>query len=876
MRPHSPLRYSTLSLVLALTACGFGGDSSSGGGSARTGSYDAHIVRTDMGIPHITANDFGSLGYGQAYAFAEDNLCVMMDDYITSRGERARYFGADGSYRIEPNGSVADNVSSDFFWKFMLDDAAWQRTRTKTEPQFRELVTGYVAGFNRYIAELKAGKHPGRHASCAKGEWLQPITEADMYRRFVRLSILASSSVFVSEIANAQPPAVPPGGGSGGGAGLPAPLSDLLAALQEALGGLLGGLSGGGAELPAPKLAQAKAIPALGLDARSQALVSAPGPFAELQQKDHFGSNMYAIGKNGSASGQPMVFGNPHFPWRGTERLYIAHGTIPGKIDIMGSSLYGVPAVLIGFNDKLAWSHTVSTAYRFTLYELKLNPANPTQYLYDGELRDMTAVPLTVQVKQADGSLKAQSRTLYKSHYGPMITLSAAGVPILPWANGLAYTLRDANYENDRLINQFGRWNMAKSLDEFMSLHKSILGVPWVNTVASGPNGRAYYGDVTVVPHVTDAQVAACGTSPLGPVIAQVAPGLPLLDGSRSACEWGTDADAPAPGIFGGKNLPTQLRDDYVTNCNDSYWLTNPKEPITGFNRIIGDEGTERSLRTRLCILQAEKRLAGQDGRPGNKFTIPILQDIVLASDIYSAQLARQQVVDSLCQQPLLIGSAGPVADADKAAACAVLEAWDGKSQLTSVGAHIWREFFRRASGNLGGLPVGLPATPLTSIWQNGFSAADPVNTPNSLNTNNVQVQQALADAIVAVKATGIPFDRAMGQIQFSGVHKNSRIPIFGGEGSEGAFTIVSTQGENLTNEGYRIVFGNSYIQTVTWDAKGVPQAEGYITYSQSTDPANPHYDDFTKAYSQKKWQKFPFTAAEVKQQKISELRLQQ
>jgi len=313
-----------------------------------------------------------------------------------------------------------------------------------------------------------------------------------------------------------------------------------------------------------------------------------------------------------------------------------------------------------------------------------------------------------------------------------------------------------------------------------------------------------------------------------------------------------------------------------VHNCNDSYWLTNPKAPITGFNRIIGDEGAERSLRTRLCILQAERRLAGTDGRAGTTFTIPMLQDIVLSSQIYSVEIARKQVLDNLCKQPLLIGSAGLVAAADQSAACAVLTAWDGKDNLASVGSHVWREFFRRAVGNLGGLPVGLPTTPLTSIWQNAFSASDPVNTPNTLNTNNLQVQQAFADGIVAVKASGIPFDRPLGQIQYSGVQKNSRIPIFGGEGGVGAFTVVSTQGENLTKDGYGIVYGNSYIQTVTWDAQGQPQAEGFITYSQSTDPANPHYDDFTKAYSQKQWQKFPFSGADINKQKISELHLQQ
>src|SRR3546814_5270324 len=81
-----------------------------------------------------------------------------------------------------------------------------------------------------------------------------------------------------------------------------------------------------------------------------------------------------------------LLWGNPHFPWSGTERLYLAHLTIPGRFDIMGASLYGLPAVLIGFNDHFAWSHTVSTASRFTLYELTLNPLNPKQYLYDGKI----------------------------------------------------------------------------------------------------------------------------------------------------------------------------------------------------------------------------------------------------------------------------------------------------------------------------------------------------------------------------------------------------------------------------------------------------------------------------------------------------------
>jgi acyl-homoserine-lactone acylase len=55
--------------------------------------YDVSITRTTYGVPHIRAKDYGSLGYGQGYAFAQDNLCVFLEDLLTIRGERSRFFG---------------------------------------------------------------------------------------------------------------------------------------------------------------------------------------------------------------------------------------------------------------------------------------------------------------------------------------------------------------------------------------------------------------------------------------------------------------------------------------------------------------------------------------------------------------------------------------------------------------------------------------------------------------------------------------------------------------------------------------------------------------------------------------------------------------
>lgn len=72
-------------------------------------SYNASIRWTSYGIPHIFANDWGSAGYGLAWAVAEDAICVLADDFITVRGERSHYFG-----------STKQNIESDAFHKGLL------------------------------------------------------------------------------------------------------------------------------------------------------------------------------------------------------------------------------------------------------------------------------------------------------------------------------------------------------------------------------------------------------------------------------------------------------------------------------------------------------------------------------------------------------------------------------------------------------------------------------------------------------------------------------------------------------------------------------------------------------------------------------------
>src|SRR4051812_5081338 len=54
---------------------------------ATASRINVELARTTYGVPHVRANDFRSLGYGLAYAYAQDNLCMFADSMVTVRGE---------------------------------------------------------------------------------------------------------------------------------------------------------------------------------------------------------------------------------------------------------------------------------------------------------------------------------------------------------------------------------------------------------------------------------------------------------------------------------------------------------------------------------------------------------------------------------------------------------------------------------------------------------------------------------------------------------------------------------------------------------------------------------------------------------------------
>ena len=173
--------------------------------SLRAPRYRATVTRDSAGIPHVTARDFGSLGYGEGYAFAQDNLCTLANAIVTVRAQRSRFFGPDALNYSYAAGVSDPNIKSDFFWQSMRLGLV-QRLLAghgidSPRPEIRSLYAGFAAGYNAF---LRSGKL--RDPRCKGKPWVTPITTTDVYLRGIQIATFASSSQFISALVDAQPP----------------------------------------------------------------------------------------------------------------------------------------------------------------------------------------------------------------------------------------------------------------------------------------------------------------------------------------------------------------------------------------------------------------------------------------------------------------------------------------------------------------------------------------------------------------------------------------------------------------------------------------------------------------------------------------------
>jgi acyl-homoserine-lactone acylase len=444
------------------------------------------------------------------------------------------------------------------------------------------------------------------------------------------------------------------------------------------------------------------------------------------------------------------------------------------------------------------------------------------------------------------------------------------GIP-LPWTDGSGFAIGDVNATNFRYLNHFLDNNRAQSVAEYDEIQRRYQGIPWVNSLAADRKGNSYYSMNGAIPNVPDELATECNV--LGPV--QQVLGLPVMDGSRSACNWEEDPAAVHPGTFPSDEIPSMTRDDYVANSNDSHWLTNPEQPLTGFDRIIGIEEAERYFRTRMGLVQIEERLAGTDGLPGTGFGLADLEEVALGGRVLLGEMWRAPLVQlcDLAPGGFLVGSSGPV---DVSGACDPLRNWNETDNLDSAGAILFRRFATNLLDNFPRLPTGLQGDTAPGsdvMFTTPYSNSDPVNTPRGLNVANPLVGRALADAVTDLQGAGIPLDAGLEGQQFS-IRRGAEISIPGGPHDTGNFNVISAGWD--ADEGYRdINHGSSFIMAAAFtDGKCPVKAGTFVTYSQTENQESPHADDYTKAFSEKRWNHPPFCADDVRRETQSRKRI--
>lgn len=853
---------AALASSLALSGCFLDSDSSSSSDAGNNlkpsnDQYEATIRRTTSGVPHIKADTLGSAAFGAGYTQASDNLCTLAEAFVKARSERAKYFGP---------GQNNANIISDFSLKAQDVIGGAKDGYQQLSKESRAMIDGYTAGYNRYLEQTNAADHPPQ---CKDQPWVKQIEPVTLLAHYRVIAQLASGKQF-------------------------------------ATGAVFGATPPGESPDPSPVMASSEASEKLEQVVTDVSSDAVQGAQQTLENEPAMASNAWGIGGDMTAEGvNGALLGNPHFPYTGPRRLYQMQLTVPDYLNVQGAGLLGTAIPLINYNENLGWSHTVSTSKRFTVYELTLKDGDPMTYVKDGQDKSITSKTFQIEVNTGGAQTQTLERTFYYSEYGPMVRLQeATGGGLSKWGDdGTAYTYRDANRNRNNLLDTWLGMSRASNLEEFKEVFRDCGSTLWTNAVYADKDGNAYYIDSTSVPNLSkEAQAVVNFKRNASPAYRQLFnQGLALLDGDTSRDDW---VEGQCGGTVPFEDKPKLQRGDFVQNSNSSYWATNPDEFLTGYSPMFGREKVSPNARTRLGIRMLRnpksdgfgngsqaKWPAGQDGKFSGKDLIQTVYN--------NRSFWAEQYLTELRNRCTSIGTTavnvpdGGSRQVDEG--CSALHNWDGYYDLESQGAHTYRVFMANylnvIEDNPGELTTGFApqkpvATPADPSEANAGSASDPM-------------LQSLAQGLNALDSAGVTYDAKLSDVQVfhaSGgvpprgtpVRLGTEIPWHGGRGGmDGAFNAVETRDmatrqdtlfprlnpDQVPNTGglakeqgkWFIIRGTSHHFGVEFTEEG-PEAYGLTSYSQSTDPGSPFFNDQAQRYSDKNPRAFPFTESEIQQ----------
>ncbi len=213
---------------------------------------------------------------------------------------------------------------------------------------------------------------------------------------------------------------------------------------------------------------------------------------------ESIGSNSWAISGDLTDTGKPYLANDPHL---GSQMpsiwyevgLHCQEKTVECQLDVAGFSFAGVPGIIIGHNDRIAWGLTNVGPDVMDLYIEKINPEDPTQYEIKGEWVDMEIITETIQVAGKDPI----EHVVYLTQHGPIIG-SVYGLEefaentTLTVPENYALALRWTALEPSSIFCAVWEINLAQNWQEFREAAANFI-VPSQNLLYADVEGNIAY-----------------------------------------------------------------------------------------------------------------------------------------------------------------------------------------------------------------------------------------------------------------------------------------------------------------------------------------------------------------------------------------------
>ncbi len=429
-------------------------------------SREVWICRDEFGVPQVYAETPRDLAFGLGLAVAQDRLWQMETLRRLAAGRLAEFMGDRPLSGVSLHLTGPTILAVDQLYRSLRMHAVGREERTLLSDAGRAAAEGFAAGVNAWVSQCHPRNLP---PECLfTGIRPEPWTPEDSFAVgkligwFLSLAFVAKP-VLASLAGNLELRSLLPPDLSCGrcivGDGLPSSPASLDLLARQALG------------------------------------LTGPG----------VGSNSWVVSGRRTSSGKPLLCNDPHLLF-GLPPLWYPAALHGPEYRVIGVTMPGVPAILVGRNDHVAWGFTAVMADDGDYYRETLDPAG-THYLRDGTWHPVEVVEEEFGIR---GRPSVRRALRYVRHGGIQC-------PLLPQPVGAPPTsFRWVGLEPWRGLEAFLGMNRARNVAEFEGALQDF-AVPAQNVVVADRQGTIAYfcaGKFPLRARDIDSPVILDGSSP--------------------------------------------------------------------------------------------------------------------------------------------------------------------------------------------------------------------------------------------------------------------------------------------------------------------------------------------------------------------------